>query len=164
MPSDLKSAFVLHAPELTRYLRRRLGSAHLASDLVQDAFVRLAEQPSGQVQDFRAYLYRVGRNLLIDHVKQERRRQTYAVPHESLAAIVDEAPSPEDAVDARLRLEKLQTIVGQLPLRTQQVFVLTRIDALTQAEAARRLGISESAVQKHLAMAIQHVTQRLRVR
>lgn len=159
---DLKSAFVLHGPELRRYLGRRLGSTHLASDLVQDAFVRLAEQPRGQVQDFRSYLYRIARNLLIDHVKQEKRRQTFPMPHELLAGIMDDAPSPEDVVDARLRLERLHAIVGELPVRTQQVFVLTRIDAMTQAEAAKRLGISESAVQKHLAMAIQHVVQKLR--
>lgn len=162
MAADLKSAFLLHGPELRRYVGRRLGNTNLASDMVQDAFVRLAEQPAGQVQDFRAYLYRIARNLLLDHAKQERRRQTFTATHEYLALFADDAPSPEDVADARLKLERLQGVVGELPLRTQQVFVLTRIDALTHEAAAKRLGISESAVQKHLATAIQHVVHRLR--
>ncbi len=162
MSSDLKSAFLLHGPELRRYVGRRLDNTALASDMVQDAFLRLAEQPAGQVQDFRAYLYRIARNLLLDHAKQERRRQTFAAPHEYLSLFTDDAPSPEDAADARLKLERLQAVVGELPLRTQQVFVLTRIDGLTHEAAARRLKISESAVQKHLAAAIRHVMLRLR--
>jgi RNA polymerase sigma factor (sigma-70 family) len=159
---DLKIAFNAHGPELNRYLRRRLGDAHTASDLVQDTFVRVIERPDTRVQDLRAYLYTIARNLMLNHRKQEARRRTDCVPHEWLGEIAADTPSPEDAVDSRLQLERLQHMIGQLPLRTQQIFVLNRIDGLTHAEVARTLRISESAVQKHLAMAIQHVTRCLR--
>jgi RNA polymerase sigma factor (sigma-70 family) len=164
LAGDIKGAFQLHAPELRRYLDRRLDSAPVAADLVQDAFVRLAEQPKGQVLDLRAYLYSIVRHLLLDHFRQERRRRTFAIAPEHMAAIADDAPGPDRIVAARLDVQRLQAIVGELPLRTQQVFVLTRIDGLTYAAAAKALRISESSVQKHLAMAIQHVTQRLRWR
>jgi RNA polymerase sigma-70 factor (ECF subfamily) len=41
--------------------------------------------------------------------------------------------------------------------------VLDRIQELTYGEVAERLGISESSVQKHLAMALQHVLQRTKL-
>jgi RNA polymerase sigma-70 factor (ECF subfamily) len=157
-------AFDAHGPELRRYLRYRLRDAHMASDLVQDTFLRVIERPETRVDDVRAYLYTIARNLLLNHKKQEARRRTDSVPHEWLGDIAADAPTPEDAADARLQLERLQRFVSELPVRTQQIFVLTRVDGLTQPEVARALSISESSVQKHLAMAIQHVTQRLRTR
>jgi RNA polymerase sigma-70 factor (ECF subfamily) len=136
----------------------------MASDLVQDTFLRVIERPETRVEDVRAYLYTIARNLLLNHKKQEARRRTDSVPHEWLGDIAADAPTPEDAADARLQLERLQRFISELPARTQQIFVLNRVDGLTHAEVARALAISDSSVQKHLAMAIQHVTQRLRTR
>ena len=64
----------------------------------------------------------------------------------------------------RLRLDRLRGTVGELPFRTQQIFVLNRIDGLGYAEVARHLGISQSAVQKHLAMVVRHIAERSRPR
>lgn len=164
MTADLKIAFHTHGPELRNYLRGRLGDTHLASDLVQDTFLRVIERPETRIQDVRAYLYTIARNLLLNHRKQESRRRTDSVPHEWLGTVAADAPSPEDAADATLQLERLQRFIGELPPRTQQIFVLNRVDGLTQPEVARALSVSESTVQKHLALAIQHVTQRLRAR
>ncbi|BEV11878.1 hypothetical protein ATDW_23740 [Asticcacaulis sp. DW145] len=49
----------------------------------------------------------------------------------------------------------------RLPQRTRQVFVLTRLDGLSYGETATALNISESTVQKHLAMATAHMMQHL---
>jgi RNA polymerase sigma-70 factor (ECF subfamily) len=140
MPADLKSAYLQHSPDLARYVRRRVRDSHAVSDVVHDAFVRMAEQPGTKVNDVRSYLYRIARNLLLDQKKQDARRQTFPVPHEALFDVADEMPSPEEATDARLRLEYLQR--------------------LNYAEVARHLAISESSVQKHLAMAVLHITRR----
>ena len=160
MSADLKSAYLLHGPELARYVSRRVGDRSAASDVVHDAFVRMAEQPMTKVQDVRSYLYRIARNLLLDRKKQNVRRRTFAVPHEVLLGIADDAPSPEETADARLRLERLQNLVRELPFKTQQIFVLHRIDGLSYVDVARRLGISESSVQKHLALAVQYIARR----
>jgi len=115
MPADLKSAYLLHSPDLARYVRRRTADSHAVSDVVHDAFVRMAEQPGTKVNDVRSYLYRIARNLLLDQKKQDVRRQTYPVPHEALFDVADDTPSPEEATDARLRLEYLQRLIGELP-------------------------------------------------
>lgn len=163
MSADLKSAYLLHGPELIRYVRRRVSDRSSVADVVHDAFVRMAEQPITKVQDARSYLYRIARNLLLDEKKQAARRRTFAVPHEALANVIDDAPSPEDAVGARLKLERLQSLVRELPFKTQQIFVLNRIDGLSYCEAAQYLDISESSVQKHLTLAVQHIARRMQM-
>ncbi|MBB3771273.1 MULTISPECIES: RNA polymerase sigma factor [Ancylobacter] len=164
MQPDLSLVFSSHSRELRTYLQRRLGDGHTASDLMQDTFLNVLERPETCIQDIRAYLYAIARNLLVNHHKQERRRRTQTLAPEAFAQMVDDRPSPEEIVDSRLQLERLHGLVREMPVRTQEIFVLSRIEGLTQIEVARRLGISESSVQKHLAVAIAHMTRRLRGR
>ena len=160
---DLKGLFLAHGRELEVYLSRRVRCAQTAADLTQEAFLRLAQQPAeaGAV-NARAYLYRIARNLVIDHFRQEESRQTRPVPAEDLATLPDEAPPLERTAAARQRLDLLLRAVAELPPRTQEVFLLNRIEGLTHVEVARRLGISESSVQKHIARALDHAMQRLK--
>lgn len=160
---NLKGLFLAHGRELEEYLSRRVRCAHTAADLTQEAFLRLAQQPvEAGAANARAYLYRIARNLAIDHFRQDERRQTRPVPAEDLAGMPDEAPPVERATASRQRLALLLRAVAELPPRTQEIFVLNRVEGLTHVEVARRLGISESSVQKHLARALGHAMQRLK--
>lgn len=158
---DLKHLFLAHRRELQAYLTKRLRDREVAADLTQETFLRFAEQgPHTAIVDDRSYLYRTAKNLAIDHVRRIGRRRTDPRTHEDLSGIVEDRPDPERVVGGRQRLDRLRAIVGELPERTRQVFVLHRIEELSYGEVARKLGISESSVQKHLARALQHVLQR----
>jgi len=157
---DLKQLFLAHRRELQAYLTRRLRDREIAADLTQETFLRFAEQGSRTtVVDDRSYLYRTATNLAIDHVRRIGRHRTDPTPYGDLAGIPEDQPGPEQIVDGRQRLNRLRAIVGKMPERTRQVFVLYRIEGLTYGEVAGRLGISVSSVQKHLAIALQHVLQ-----
>lgn len=151
--------------ELQLYLRRWVRCPDTAADLAQETLLRVAAQPgtAGRT-NLRAYLYRTARNLAIDHHRQERRRNTRPCPPADLADLPDEAPAAERTAEARQRLAVLSDAIGELPALTQRIFALNRIEGHSHAETARRLGISESSVQKHLARALQHAMQRLRER
>nr|WP_269214131.1 RNA polymerase sigma factor [Brucella pseudogrignonensis] len=157
--------FLAHRRELQAYLTNKLKDADTAADLTQEAFLRYAEQNASAnipVKNSRSYLYRTATNLAIDHVRSRARQKTDAAKHDDMESIADDRPTQEDETDARQKLERLRSAVLELPERTRQVFVLNRIEGLTYPETARRLGISESSVQKHLNKALLHVTKRLR--
>lgn len=161
----LKGLFLAHRRELQAYLTNKLKDAETAADLTQEAFLRYAEQNTADganVAHGRSYLYRTAHNLAIDHVRQKARQKTDASAHDDMADIADDQPTQEEQADARQKLDRLRAAVAELPERTRQIFVLNRIEGLSYAETAERLGISESSVQKHLARALLHVTQRLR--
>jgi RNA polymerase sigma-70 factor (ECF subfamily) len=161
----LKGLFLAHRRELQAYLTSKLRDPEVAADLTQEAFLRFAEQTkkgNASVEHARSYLYRTAHNLAVDHTRQMARRKTDTTPNEALVAFADDRPSQEEEAAARQTLERLTAIVKELPERTREVFVLNRIDGLNYAQTAERLGISESAVQKHLAKALLYVTQRIR--
>ncbi len=159
---DLKALFLRHARQLQSYLLRKTRDPHLAADLAQESFLRLAEQRHKEpIEHVDAYLYRTAHNLTIDHYRQERRRRTETRPNDDLAGFVADQPGPEEsAVDADA-FARLREIVAELPPRTREIFRLNRLEGLTHAEVARRLEISDSSVQKHLARALAHVMQAL---
>jgi RNA polymerase sigma factor (sigma-70 family) len=161
----LKGLFLSHRRELQAYLSHHVKDAEVAADLTQDAFLRYAEQdPAKQavIAQGRSYLYSTARNLAIDHLRRKARQKTDATPHENMAHVADTQPSPEEQALDRQRLQRLYAIIGELPERTRQIFVLVRIEGLTYGETAKRLQISDSSVQKHLAKALLHITQRLK--
>ena len=51
--------------------------------------------------------------------------------------------------------------LDELPERTRQVFVLCRVEGIRQKNVARRLGVSVSAVEKHMIRAIAHLATSL---
>lgn len=162
---DLKALFLAYARELEAYLMRQVHCRDTAADLLQETFLRIAQQPAGAGEDnIRSYLYRTACNLAIDHFRREERRQTYPTPDDMLLDVPDKAPPIEQAVDARRKLELLRRAMAELPLRTQEIFELNRIEGLTYVEIARRLNISESSVQKHLAKALFHAMDCLKSR
>ncbi|WP_206598567.1 RNA polymerase sigma factor [Croceicoccus estronivorus] len=156
--------YVAHRRGIKAYLNNKVGDAAIADDLTQEAFLRLAEGGATAVVNGRAWLYRTAHNLAVDHHRREARRRTDTVDTEQLAAVVDDTPAVEELAAARSALDRVRSVLEELPERTQQVFVATRIDGMTYSEAAEHLGISDSSVQKHLARAVHHVMQRMKPR
>ena len=154
--------------DLVRFFTVRLRSVAAAEDLVQDIYVRLSglENP-GEIQNPMAYLYRLGSNLMLDRLRGERRTalrdgvwldsQTTRVGGEEVSS----EPSAEATVAARQRLALLTAAVAELSPQTQRVFRMHKFEGLSHPEVAAALGISRSAVEKHMMAALKHLLGRL---
>lgn len=145
------------------WLTYRVRDAQLAQDLVQELFVQFVENPAANlVQDGRAYLFRMARNLLVDIARQSASRPMATLSDDEMASIETTAPGPEQMLAGRQRLRHLAEVLAELPPLTQRIFVLNRVDELSYQQVADRLDISTSSVQKHLARALAHVMQRMK--
>src|SRR3546814_16564389 len=68
--------------------------------------------------------------------------------------VASELPGLEQQWQARRSLQTLEAAVEQLPDKCRTVFLLSRIEGLSNAEVAQRCGISVKMVEKHQAQAI----------
>jgi RNA polymerase sigma-70 factor (ECF subfamily) len=166
--SAVVGAFLERRSDLVRFFTLRLGSAAEAEDLVQEMYLRLAAvKPEAQIGNLGAYFYRVGTNLMLERLRGERRRGAREAAwrdlhHETVAGIdVVDAASAEEAVAARQRLEAVLRAVADLPAQTQRVFRLHKLEGLSHVQVAERLGISRSAVEKHMIATLKHLATRL---
>lgn len=159
----LRAALLEHRSALLRYFIARRVPAEEAEDILQDLVVKLASHASGPVTEPRAYLYRMAENLLLDRIRSEGRRrgreQAWVAAQAGATLDADDRPSAEQALIARERLALVSAALAALPERTLFVFRRYRIDGMPQRRIADELGISLSAVEKHLQRAYQVVVE-----
>jgi RNA polymerase sigma-70 factor (ECF subfamily) len=93
----ITDAWEKSAAELRCFLRHRAGSDAEGDDLLQEVFLRAMQQPRGLggVDNPRAWLFHVGRNLLIDSLRLAK--DQVPLP-DDLAAELDDAPPPIDGL------------------------------------------------------------------
>lgn len=161
--SRLIESFLTLYDELSRHLWRRTGSRERAEDVLQDTYLRLRDsearqEGSAQIQDRRAFIYRVAGNLAIDAVRREQRSHTDGEPE---AALPDPGPGPEQQASANDRMRRLDAALRELPPNCRLALLMFRVDGLSHAQIARKLGVSESMVAKYLGQALRHCRNRL---
>lgn len=162
---SLLEAYLAQRANLIRFFALRLNSQAAAEDLVQDIYFRLDRVDVEAINDVDAYLYKVGWNMMLDHLRQQRRTsnrdrawsETEFVTRAGVT--VDSAPSAEAAVASRERLVRLEQRLAKLPLQTQRAFRLHKFEGLSHAETAARLGVSKSAIEKHISAALKKLAE-----
>jgi RNA polymerase sigma-70 factor (ECF subfamily) len=149
-----------HNDALLRFLTARLGSYQDASEVAQEAYVRLLglDRP-GAVSFLKALLYKTASNLAIDRLRHRR----LVVRHERNAAGAAELfESPADAASVALDdVRVIATALRELPARCRSAFLMSRVEALDSAEIAARLGVTDRAVRKYIARSLVFLRMRL---
>ena len=147
-------AFLSQRPQMEALVSRRVGCRATAADLVQDLFLRFWRRPLVQVEELNTYLLRCAGNIAIDHLRQEGTRAR--LNDERLPeACQPDADEPQAALEASNDLRRIETALRGLPEKTRHIFLLNRIHGRKYAEIAKVMGLSQSAVEKHMMRALQ---------
>jgi RNA polymerase sigma factor (sigma-70 family) len=167
-PADwLESLFSqLHKP-LWHYVRRRVGgNCETASDIVQEAFVKLCQQPWPDIQPHAtAWLYRTCRNRAIDVCRREGRMTAVhksGVGDSDVTALADHLQhSPGHALDEQERLACLRMELSSLSEQQQEILRLRLQSGLSYKQIAEVMEMTTTNVGYHLHQAIVTLRQRL---
>lgn len=153
---DLYWAYSNLLPKIYRDTR----CIHHAYDILHDALLRFALSPApGRNEKPHAYLRTIAHNLTLDEFKKSNRFLPLLTPEETGgdtdgANLVSLAPSPEELIEIRQRLQALQMVIDRLPARCKETFWLFRVEGHSQQEIATRLSITVNMVQRHLLRAM----------
>lgn len=147
----IEAVFLRHRSELLRFLRARAPRED-AEDLAQELWIRVQSLSSGPIADPLPYLYRMANNLALDMGRSANRRRRRDHEWASDSGDHDLAPhiSGERIVLARDRLRTVEARLAGLGERTWTILRMFRIQGVPQERIAADLGISLSAVEKHL--------------
>ena len=150
--------------QILHFLRKRTDNTSDAADMTQDVFTQwLGYQDRGKIEQPRAFLFQMARNLLRDHWRRQQvRHAVHGERNESEAEpLSDERDDPMVAALRLQRLEQLKRVLAELSPRRREALMLHRFEGLSQAQIAERMGISVSMVEKHIALALLHCKQHL---
>lgn len=165
----LIAAYLEHRAFLLRLLTARTGRAAEAEDIVQEMYERLAALPDGgeTVENVPAFLNRMALNLAFDRQRSGSRAAARDGEWLSANALVEgpepiaEAPTAEQVASGRQELRLLRDAIDALPPQGKRVFEMHKLQGRPHAEVAATLGISRSAVEKHMAAAMKNLLKRL---
>lgn len=145
--------------EVLAKIRRRTRSDQDAEDLLHSAWLRLfAFRAEHDVHEPAGFLVQTAANLVVDKHRQGKR-----LAREPIDAfegrLEDAGPLQDEVLAARERLRRVQAGIERLSPRTREIFVMHKVEGLKLREVASALGITQSAVEKHVAKAVLFLTE-----
>ncbi|HVY86151.1 MAG TPA: sigma-70 family RNA polymerase sigma factor [Caulobacterales bacterium] len=162
--SALTSTYLSKRESLVRFFTLRTASAAEAEDIVQEIYVKIANLDGSAIENASAFLYKLGSNILLDRLRAKRRAEARDSAYFDSQAGESgglepstPAPSPEQAWAARRRLADVLRVIDAFPPQRRRVFTMHKIEGLSYGEVAETLGISKSAVEKHMIAALRQL-------
>lgn len=168
----LSQLYQRYAGELSLYLYSLCADRELAEDLLQEVFLKAMLSLSPEHTNFRAWLYRVGRNLCFNEMRRRKREQplmcaelseegtpsgrvSFSGWGQKKGGSARACASPEDGATAETPLarllkkeeyRRLHRGIWQLAPVARQVIVMQYFGGLSQKEIGELLGLSAGNV------------------
>lgn len=155
--------FEEYQPILFRFILYHAHDRELTHDIVQETFLRVwdARASLRPKLSFLAYLFRISRNLLRDRLRRDAVKKRFE--EEIAPAMQAAADDPNDTLHAMLLEERLADIIRQrLPPRCRTIFLLSRMELLSNNEIAKRLHISPKTVENQITRALKILRKHLK--
>ena len=157
---SIDQLFAEHRQELFGFLTRQLASHDLAEDLCQEVYLRL-RMTSNWPANPRAWLYRIARNLVIDHHRRQSRSPIFELSDGESEPVAASCLGPEDRLEHRQQLQVVNHALAELPSHVRQALAWYRLEGMTQREISERLSVSERMAGRYVQQAEQHCAARL---
>ena len=157
-----------YAPRIYRYIYFKVTTTTEAEDLTAEVFLktweyvtRHAANPEKHIDNFRAFVYRLARNMVVDHYRQRRESQLLA--DESM---LERVPSPEETsvvarVTAASDMAMVERALKGLKDEYRELLIMKYIEGYATHEIAEILEKQKGAVRVALHRALQALREEI---
>ena len=154
--------YARHGREVWAVAYGRRTDADLALDVTQEAFLRLwRELERGEViENPRAWLLRVARNLAEDQAKSAFRRNG-TQPPEQMNGVGSFDPPPLDKLERDEAFAQVRAVIEELPPPDREILTLRYALEYDAPAIAELLGVQVTAIHMRLSRARQRLADRL---
>ena len=148
---ETEELFAGNRDGLMRYLRRHLDDLSVAEDIAQESFIRFfqARSQDEDIEQPRAWLYRVAHNLLVDY---GRKKRPDLLDDDGWLKIEGESASTTHGIEARV---EIATLPWHKLTAAETECLRLRSEGLKFREVGEVLGLSISTVTSYIARAVK---------
>jgi len=147
-------AWEKHESELRGFINKHIVDVHHSEDLLQETFIKAIRQGTKfcNLENPRAWLYRVTRNQLIDH---QRRHKNYDEIDENISYEEIEIPAIETLSAC------LPKALEALNKHDREALIACDIDGMSQIAFAQKTGLGLSATKSRIRRARKKLKEKL---
>jgi RNA polymerase sigma-70 factor, ECF subfamily len=146
--------------KIYRFIFLKVSSQEIAQDLSSETFTKGWERfKSTSIDNPQAFLYRIARNLVIDHYRQKGRTQYVQIDD---LPIVDPAQNIEDKVIIESDIEQIRVELADMKDDYQNVIIWHYLDDLPIKEVAKLMDRSEDATRVLLCRALDSLKKNVK--
>ncbi|GET22239.1 RNA polymerase sigma-70 factor [Prolixibacter denitrificans] len=151
--------FLVYYGELCRFAYTFAKDFDHSEEIVQRMFVRIWENRKKLIEpeNGKSYLYKAVYNEYLKHRRSEDVRKQY-----HLSYILNKNDDEEETESYQQVLPLLNKAIDMLPEKCRQIFVLNKLEGLTQKEIAEYLNISVKTVENQVAIAVSKLREELK--
>jgi RNA polymerase sigma-70 factor (ECF subfamily) len=160
--AEFETLYAHHSREVWALAYARWMDSDLAMDITHETFLRLWKrwEAGEEIQNPRAWLLRVARNLAEDYAKSAFRRNG-TQPPELLNGVRSTQPSPAERLERDELFAQLRSALEELAPSDREILTLRYALDYDANAIAERLEIAVSAVHMRLSRARQRLSERL---
>ena len=140
---------------------RILHDDEASKDVVADAFELVWRRlQDSDVDKLSSYLLTAVKNVCLDYIRKQNIRNRYV--QASVQAVGKLSFNPEEVDLHEAKIQTIMRSLDELTPRTQQIVTMCYVQRKKYREVAEELGISESAVKKHIMQALSYMRQKFK--
>jgi len=160
--ADFDAIYQRHSREVWALVYARWLNADVALDIMQEAFLRLWKQgqDGGVIQNPRAWLLRVARNLAEDYAKSSFRRNGTQAP-QTMNGVTGRDLHPLERLERHETFQQLRAELDKLAPADREILTLRYALDYSAGAIAEFLEINATAVHMRLSRARQRLAERL---
>ncbi len=147
--------FRFYYPGLVVFAAQIILDKDEAAEITQDFFVRLWEKRTSikETSTLKSYIFTSIKNRSLNYLK---RTKIHVHSIEQLKDLAETNPlyEPDIYIESQLQ-EKIKEVIGKLPARCGEIFVLSRFQGLSNDEIATKLNISKRTVETQISNALK---------
>lgn len=151
--------FLAYYGELCRFAYTFLKDFDDSEEIVQRMFFRLWENRRTLIEPEKekSYLYKAVYNEYLKHRRSESVRARY-----HLSYILNRNDDDEETASYQHVFPLLNKAIDKLPEKCRQIFILNKLEGLTQKEISEYLDISVKTVENQVAIAVSKLREELK--
>ena len=163
--AEFEAIYERHSREVWALVYARWLNAEIAQDILQETFLRLWKQLQERtaIDNPRAWLLRVARNLAEDFAKSSFRRNGTQSP-ETMNGVAGGSPMPLEKMELNETFAQVNEELGRLGVADREILTLRYALDYDAGKIAEILDINTTAVHMRLSRARQRLAERLTAR
>lgn len=161
----LRKIYEEYQSQIYRFVLLRVSHGEIASDISQEVFYHLLRVTRGkerEIENIRAFLYQIARNLVIDYYRTHVITAPLEIEGEDgeyTREIVYEGPGADVLLDREYTAEEIRKALFAVKKQHRHIVEMRYLEQLDISEIAEKLGKSEGAIRVQIHRAIAELRE-----